>query len=212
MDKTIETIWKEGFLKNDALVAPKLNDLYNQKSQLIIEKLKGMFKVNLKAIVIGAAVIFVGTIFWGIPYVGAFMFLALIGLVVYSKKVGDKIEEIDSGLSSYQYLIAFKAWRKEAMAGYLKVYRFFYPAIVMATFTGLWLKGGEPLSTLIIREFPDVFLLFGIPVYLIVGAVVLAGLSSLFAGPLYRWDLNIIYGRVFKKLDEIIADMEELRK
>ena len=28
MEKSIESIWKEGFLKSDALVAPKLNDLY----------------------------------------------------------------------------------------------------------------------------------------------------------------------------------------
>jgi hypothetical protein len=31
MEKSIENIWKEGFLKNDALVAPTLNNLYNQK-------------------------------------------------------------------------------------------------------------------------------------------------------------------------------------
>ena len=38
MEKSIETIWKEGFMKDDALVAPKLNDLYNQKSANIIDK------------------------------------------------------------------------------------------------------------------------------------------------------------------------------
>jgi hypothetical protein len=30
MEKSIETIWKEGFLKNDALIAPKINNLYTQ--------------------------------------------------------------------------------------------------------------------------------------------------------------------------------------
>ena len=39
MEKSIETIWREGFLKEDALIVPKLNDLYNQKSQQLIEKL-----------------------------------------------------------------------------------------------------------------------------------------------------------------------------
>ena len=29
MEKSIETIWKEGFLEKDVLLAPKLNDLYN---------------------------------------------------------------------------------------------------------------------------------------------------------------------------------------
>jgi len=212
MEKAIETIWKEGFLKSDSLAAPKINDLYNKKSQLIIDKLKSMFIINLKAIVVGASALFVGTFILGIPYVGAFLSFLLIGLVVYSKKQGEKMEEIDTGLSSYQYLIAFKAWRKEAMTGYEKIYRFFYPAFVLATFLGMWLRGGESLSNLIISEFPNVYLLFGVPIYAVLGAILLAGLSSLFAGPIYRWDLNIIYGRVFKKLDEIIDDMEELRK
>ena len=37
MDNSIETIWKKGFLNSDALIAPKLNNLYNQKSQNISE-------------------------------------------------------------------------------------------------------------------------------------------------------------------------------
>ena len=44
MEKSIETIWKQGFLKSDALVAPKLNDLYNQKSTHIIDKFNNMFR------------------------------------------------------------------------------------------------------------------------------------------------------------------------
>ena len=58
MEKSIESIWKEGFLDNDALVAPTVNDLYNQKSEHIIEKFKRMFRINLKALVAGAIVAF----------------------------------------------------------------------------------------------------------------------------------------------------------
>jgi hypothetical protein len=36
-------------------------------------------------------------------------------------------------------------------------------------------------------------------------------LLAYFGGTIYEWDLNIVYGRVLKKLNEIIADMEELR-
>ena len=52
MEKSIESIWKQGFLENDAMVAPKLNNLYNQKSIHIIDKFKRMFKINLNALVI----------------------------------------------------------------------------------------------------------------------------------------------------------------
>ena len=47
MEKSIESIWKEGFLKDDALVAPKLNDLYNQKSIHLLDKFEKMYKLNL---------------------------------------------------------------------------------------------------------------------------------------------------------------------
>ena len=50
MEKSIETIWKEGFLNQDALIAPKLNNLYNKKSTHIVDKFKRMFRINLIAI------------------------------------------------------------------------------------------------------------------------------------------------------------------
>ena len=58
MGKSIETIWKEGFLKNDALLAPKLNNLYNQKSKHLIEKIKKVSKIDNLSI-IPVALIFV---------------------------------------------------------------------------------------------------------------------------------------------------------
>ena len=41
MRNSIEEIWKEGFLNEKSLVAPKINDLYNQKSMDLIDKMKG---------------------------------------------------------------------------------------------------------------------------------------------------------------------------
>ena len=57
MKKSIETIWQEGFLNNEALVAPKLNDLYNQKSIHIVDKFKRMYKINIIAIIAFAFII-----------------------------------------------------------------------------------------------------------------------------------------------------------
>jgi hypothetical protein len=62
MEKSIENIWKEGFLKSDALVAPKINNLYNQKSKHLTAKFERMFKINLIAIVVFSAVFIIATI------------------------------------------------------------------------------------------------------------------------------------------------------
>jgi len=88
MEKSIETIWKEGFLKSDALVAPKLNNLYNQKSKHTIDKLMRMGAMNLVAIMIGAFSILVGSIFAGAAYAGAAMFLLLTWVDIYGKSKG----------------------------------------------------------------------------------------------------------------------------
>ena len=59
MNNSIEKIWKEGFLSNDALIAPKINDLYNQKSKNIVDKFEVVFKWNLIGIIIYAALVLV---------------------------------------------------------------------------------------------------------------------------------------------------------
>jgi hypothetical protein len=211
MNKSIETIWQEGFLQNDALLAPKINDLYNQKSIHIIDRLKGMFKVNLQAIVIGASGLLIVSFFLGVPFVGAFIFLLLLGLAYYGHRESNRMREIDQTGSSYDYLKAFDSWLKEVIAGYTRIYRFFYPAFFLAIFTGIWLIAGDKIMDKLLTKFPDTYLIGDVPVFLLLGAIVFAGLTGVFAGVIYRLDMNIIYGNVFAKLDEIIADMEELR-
>jgi hypothetical protein len=51
MEKSIEAIWKEGFLNEKSLVAPKINDLYNQKSKDLVDRMKRMYRNNLIALV-----------------------------------------------------------------------------------------------------------------------------------------------------------------
>ena len=70
MNNSIEKIWKEGFLSNDALIAPKINDLYNQKSKNIVDKFEVVFKWNLIGIIIYAALVLVVLTIMGIPYLG----------------------------------------------------------------------------------------------------------------------------------------------
>jgi len=46
MEKSIEKIWSQGFLDEGALVAPKINKLYEAKSINTIEKFKRMYHKN----------------------------------------------------------------------------------------------------------------------------------------------------------------------
>jgi hypothetical protein len=212
MKQSIETIWKDGFMKDDVLVAPKINNLYAQKSKNIVDKLKHMFKMNLYAIVIGAIIILTALAINGSAWLGAFVFLSLMWTVKLGQTQLKMLEKIDKNVSSYEYIKTFDGWLKGLINDYTRLYRFFYPMMVVAVLINA--RFSEEVIELfanITKDFPETFLILGIPHYFIYGVIVIAALVSLFAPAIYRLDMNIVYGRAFKKLDEIITDMEELR-
>lgn len=218
MEKSIETIWKEGFLKSDALVAPKLNDLYNMKSQHIVDKFTRMFKINLIAIVAGSFFILGMSYMVKIPYMGLSMFAILNILVFINAKLFKGLKKIDKTVNSFQYLKTFDNWMKEQISANERFSRFLYPLILMSLFLGFWFGGfggdvpGAEFVNELSARYPDMLLIFGLPWFVLLGGIVMMLLLAYFGGRIYKWDLNIVYGRVLEKLDEIIEDMEELRK
>ena len=73
------------------------------------------------------------------------------------------------------------------------------------------LRIGNHLVNKLLLTFPDLYLINGVPLIGIIGVILITGFLVLVGGRIYEWDLKIVYGRVFKKLDEIIDDIRELR-
>ena len=48
-------------------------------------------------------------------------------------------------------------------------------------------------------------------IMLLVFVIIIAGLLMLFGGRIYNLDVKIVYGRMFKKIKELITDLEALR-
>mgnify|MGYP003635036888 CR=1 FL=1 len=217
MEKSIENIWKEGFLKTDALVAPKVNNLYNLKSIHIIDKFKRMFKINLIAIVAFSFIFLVVSFFVGIPITGVIFFVILSILVFINKNLLRDLDKIDKGVSSYQYLKTFNEWINKQIVINKKISRFLYPIIFMSMIIGFWFKDAEgmPMGERLVGEiligFPDTYLVYGVPLIGIIIALLIMVLLAFFGGRIYKWDLNLVYGRVFKKLKELMTDIESLR-
>ena len=211
MEKSIETIWKKGFLENDALVAPKINNLYNQKSIHIIDKFKRMFKINLNALVVFSFVVLTAAFFVKIPVLGVLMFILLNVIVIVNKKLLKGLNTIDKNVSSYLYLKSFDVWMKEQISINMKMSRYIYPYIFLAMISGFWFSSDfqETLN----RIFGDhqFYLIYGMPVFWVLGILFIVILLAIFGGRIYKWDLNLVYGRILKKLNETITDMEELR-
>jgi hypothetical protein len=176
-----------------------------------------MFKVNLISIVAFSFAFLIVSYFVGIPITGVIFFVTLSVLVIINKKLLDDLDKIDMGVSSYQYLKAFNQWIEKQVAINKKISKFLYPIIFISMVLGFWYKDAEgmPLGERLVSEilfgFPDTYLIFGIPLIGIVIVVLILGLLVLFGGRIYKWDLNIVYGRIFKKLEELMTDIESLR-
>lgn len=211
MEKSIETIWEKGFLDSDALVAPKLNDLYNQKSKTIIDKLKRMMKINIYAIIIFAFLNLGLSAVLGIPYTGVVVFFLFMWVCWISIKQANTMKDIDTGLNSYDYLKAFNSWLETAIANNTKVMRFIYPLMFLSALMPVVhaLKTGEKTNQAIVDS--GFHLIYGIPTFAWLIAFAIAGLMYVFGGKIYKWDLHIVYGRIFRKLETMIVDMDELR-
>ena len=213
MEKSIEEIWKDGFLKSDALVVPKLNNLYNRKSMHLVDKFKRMFKINLNAIFIGSFVILLASFLVGIPVMGVGYFFILNGIVLVNRKQIKGLIKIDKNLSSYEYIKDFDSWMKTQMNVNAKIARYYYPLFFLFMVLGFWFSDDiQELISEILGGPHQIYLLNGIPVFWVLSLIVIMGLLAVFGKRIYKFDVGLVYGRVLRKLDDMLADMEELRK
>ena len=107
MKKSIEEIWKEGFLNEKSLVAPKKNDLYNQKSIYVVDKVKRMFRINLIAIVSMSIVYPIMHYFLDAIWQGVAISVLLLLTAWYSIREKGSIKTLDHGANSLDYLKSF---------------------------------------------------------------------------------------------------------
>jgi len=217
MEKSIETIWKEGFLDEKALIVPKINSIYNQKSIDIVDKFRRMYKINIIGLVIFAAIILPVSIGVKIPYMGIPMFFLFLFIAFFAQKFKNKLDKIDNNLNSYQYLKSFDDWTKDMIQFNTKLSRFLYPYVFLSLFAGFWFGGfggnipGQDLVNYFLEDNPDMLLVFGTPLFVILGLIFGVAFLAYFGGRIGKWDLNLGYGRILRRLDTLLTDMEELR-
>src|SRR6188508_3123324 len=107
MKNSIEVIWKEGFLNEKSLVAPKINDLYNQKSKDLVDKIERMAKINRIAIVIMAIVFPILYYFLDAIWQGVAISVLFLLALWYSNRQRRRFKTLDHGATSLDYLKSF---------------------------------------------------------------------------------------------------------
>ena len=213
MEKSIETIWKEGFLDSEALVVPKINNLYNQKSMYLIDKLKRMFRINTIALVVMAIAFVVIYYFIDALWQGIGAALLLLGFAWYNSHQIRQFDVLDQGMSSYDYLKSFDRCLKDILSKNVLITRFYYPLCLFLALSTVWFAGDNQvmLTQKLKEKFPDMIFVGGVPLVGLIAVGIIMLLAAYFADKIYKWDVRLIYGRIFDKLEETIAEMEELK-
>ena len=209
MEKSIETIWKDGFLNTESLIAPKVNKLYNKKSLHITAKFKKMFLNNILGIVIGASLLFIGSFFIGALIAGSIVWVMMLYVAFTAYNEMQDLEKIDKGQSSYLFLKSFKTWVDHSIERYGKMYRVVYPILILAFYFGIWFSDGLVDVRQKVSEQSDLF--FGLHLSTTIFVLTFALLMSIFSKAIHRKDVKTIYGGILKKLESSLAEMEELR-
>jgi hypothetical protein len=213
MKNSIEEIWKEGFLNEKSLVAPKINDLYNQKSKDLVDKMKRMYRINLIAVVSMSIVFPILYYFLDAIWQGVAICILMLLTAWYSIRQKRSIKTLDHGATSLDYLKSFDQLLKDTLSKGEKVLRFTYPLYFLIGISIMWSAWNNgALTSKMYQKYPDVIFIGSVPLF----AWIIAGVATLlmlyFSSRIYRWDVRLIYGRVFGKLEETIAEMEKLKQ
>lgn len=200
MENSIETIWTKGFLKEETLAAPRINNLYQKKSKLLIEKLKRTYRIDNRSIIPLAILSIIGFSAVGQFFLGLYVMVLMLGMFLLNKKKIASLERISIDTTSYEYLLKYREMFLQLKRFYTGLLGFGLPiAVIIGYILFFW-------NSPVLNDFLKLKVIY------IIG--ILLGLSLILSAlgvTAYRLSLKLIYGGFIQKLDEMIADMNELR-
>jgi hypothetical protein len=216
MEKSIENIWNQGFLDEGALIAPKINKLYETKSINTIDKFRSMYHKNYWFLWLILAVNLIGGYTMVNIYLGVYMAGLFVPILLLSKKQIKLMDSIDPNESSYLYLKTFDSWLQKMINDFRLVYQFFYPLYFVGMVWFLALmdtnEDGEYISGVNrILDSEQVFKIGGVPVIWVSSILLLTGIIAYFSPKIYMFDIRLVYGRLMDRLDVMMKEMNELR-
>ncbi len=200
MEKSIENIWSQGFEGNEQIIVPKVVDLYNRKSQLLIDKLMRTIKMDLYSII----PVSIGFGLWAYFHDSLEMtiFMVILLGIAFSLSLWQykKVKSLDTSLDSYSYLITFRNTLQQMISFFTRFFVFGYPFLAFPVFWFMFKD--EPWVGDLLAQSWQTIAIGGLIAFFILAATGLFG---------YKLAVYVVYGKMFSRLKEIIADMEELK-
>lgn len=201
MERSIENIWKTGFESENELLAPKVAKLYRKKSKLVIERLKRSFKIDNAGLPIVGVLILAKTYYDGNVWLGVYFLVLSLALFFINRRQYGKLQRVQLTDDLYHYLISCRATLRKMIRFYTRLVAIGVPLVAIPAIyffqdqkqPGVWqdvINISPWLAVTVLVLFVIILSALGICVYYL--------------------STGLIYGRLLKKLDEMIADLEQL--
>lgn len=201
MEKSIENIWTKGFLREEKLAAPRINNLYQRKSRLLIEELKRTYRFDNRSIIPLALIFLVGFSIAGHVLLGLYFMILMLTMFFLNKKKLKSLEEVDINTTTYDYLIKYRKMFFRLKKFYTRLLGFGLPIAGIIGYY-LFFRNSSVLEKILQLK----------PLYIVAIVLALSGMLAAIGILSYLLSVRLIYGKFIQRLDDMIADMEELRK
>jgi hypothetical protein len=202
MDKSIEEIWSEGFQDEKYLIPPVINDLYNKKSILTVDKLQSVSKKDNWSIIPLSIITLIFFIIKSKLLFGLYISALMLSLFFLNRKKLKFLYTINTSQSCFQYLGKLQEMIKNNVKSTTRLLGF-----------GLPFFGYLGLCIFIFESNMENFILetYSSKQLLIKSIIILMSLSVI--GIIsFRLTNYLVYGRLIKKIDEMIDELNLLKK
>ncbi|WP_298418349.1 hypothetical protein [uncultured Kordia sp.] len=205
MEKSIEHIWKEGFINTQSLVAPKIQNLYNQKSKHLGDKLLRMLNTEPKMLLIMAVVFLfgnyaIGNSFWP----GSIASIWCIVWYFIIKKQIQHIEKANKEVNCHDFLKSLHKLLLQSRASITKMLWIGTPMLVLPmaiyTYYNQYDKTFGEIFGVESLAYPNELVFAIVP------------LATVFSVVFYRFSFKMGYGPIANKLKQLISDIEALQQ
>lgn len=216
MEKSIERIWKEGFVNKEVSAVLKIEDIKSLQSLYLVDQFKKSYQTNIIVLTATAVLILLAAVVGGVPFVGLFLFMLFASLAILGKKELNQVDKFNMGADCYEFLRTFDNWLKKLLSRFQLIYRFWIPLFFLAGSWGILNTNffipflGETIMDKILNH-PNTYQLAGLPIIWMVGIGLIAFGLSFFSDQFFKREIRSIYGDIILRLDQLLAEMEELR-
>lgn len=204
MEKSIEKRWNEAFINEQSLIAPKINDIYNQKSKSVINKIKRTYEFDNKGLLPMAGIVVIGGILLSETIIGAYGAFLILSLYFFNTRLLKRFKAIDVKSDNLTYLKNYRSVINSISKATKKLFIFAIPLAIVSIFALAYsVKEKSFLSNYISNETSFLGIL---------GVGLMVAIATAMIGYfVYTISTKVLYHSLISKLDDIIKEMEDLK-